>query len=148
MQFSISVTGIDETIKNLQNVARGLADHRDFLRIEVFPELKRIFREVFSTRGFGDWPPLAASTLAERRRRGFGTRPLIRTGDYLRNSTGLHGLRLRRNILEIVSPVKYARYHEYGTRRIPERPVFKLVVNRIRPELPKLYRKFRRRQRR
>ena len=148
MAFSISIKGIDSTIKALQAEAKQLSDHRAFLRDEVAPLLRREFREVYRSRGYGKWPPLAPSTIAQRRRDGYGTAPLVRTGNYLKNSANLRGQRIRRNVLEITSPVYYAQYHEFGTRHIPPRPVFKYVADRIRPELPRLYASWRRRRNR
>ena len=115
MAFSISIKGIDATIKALQNEARQLSDHKSFLRDEVAPLLRREFRDVFRSRGYGKWLPLAPSTIAQRRRDGYGIEPLIRTGNYLTNSANLRGQRIRRNVLEITSPVAYAMYHEFGT---------------------------------
>lgn len=146
MAFTISIKGINKTIQALEAEARQLSDHRDFLRDEVAPLLKREFRDVFRSRGYGKWLPLAPSTIAQRRRDGYGTAPLIRTGNYLKNSANLRGQRIRRNVLEITSPINYAMYHEFGTSRIPSRPVFKYVADRIRPELQKLYNDWRRRR--
>ena len=144
MAFSIEVIGIDEAIAAVTAEAKMLTDHRAFFRKMVFPELKKLFREVFATRGYGKWRPLASSTIADKRRRGYSSKPLVRTGVYRVSSSGLRGLRLRRNELEITSPIIYAKYHEYGSRHIPKRAVFELVAERIRPELPKLYSEWRR----
>ena len=144
--LTITETGIDQLRREIRAEARQLSDHRRFFRIMVFPVLKRLFREVFRTRGYGRWRPLAASTIAEKRRKGYSLDPLVRTQVYRASSTGLRGLRLRPNVLEITSPIIYAKYHEYGTRHIPKRAVFELVAEKIRPELPRLYRQWRRRQ--
>ena len=147
MQFSISITGINEAIAMLEAEAKSIRDHNDFLRQVVIPLAKREFDKVFRTRGYGTWKPLSRSTLRGRRKAGYGTAPLIRTGNYYRQSRDLRGLKLRRNILEINSPVEYARYTEFGTRRSPARSVFKLVANELRRELPRRFVQFRNRSR-
>lgn len=144
--LTIKLTGVDDAIKMPEDQARLISDHRAFFRIMVIPELKRYFRDVFSTEGFGEWPPLAASTLAEKRRKGFSSAPLVRTTVYRASSTGLRSTKVRRNVIEITSQVPYAKYHELGTRYIPKREVFEKVADKIRPELPKLWIKWQRRQ--
>ena len=139
LTMTLTVTGIDKTIKNLTETARGLGDYRDFLRKEVVPELKKEFRRVFASRGYGQWRPLAASTIAEKRKAGYPTAPLIRTNYYRRASVALRGMRIRRHVLEIKSPVPYARFHEFGTRRIPQRQVFSAVAQQLEPRLRRLY---------
>ena len=142
MQISFSATGIDKAIKDLTTIATGFGNHTRFLRTVVFSLLKREFRDVFTSRGHGTWRPNAPSTIREKG----SNKPLIRTGNYQRSSAGLRGLRLRRNELEITTPVRYAQYHEFGTRNIPKRAVFEIVADRIRDKLPGLYRDYQRSQ--
>lgn len=141
MPFSIQITtsGIDKTIGALKTAAMGLRDHRGFLKEEVQPLLKKEFTDVFRSRGYRKWRPLAASTLREKAEAGYPSAPLVRTRNYSRQSAQLRGMSIRRNVLEIVSPIPYAKYHEFGTRRIPARPVFISVADRIRNRLPDLY---------
>ena len=142
LSMTISLTGIKETIQALTDVSKTLGDHRDFMRRAVFPELRKQMRRVFQSRGYNTWAPLARSTLREKSRRGYPSSPLVRTGRYRRESASLRGLRIRRNVLELDSPIPYAVYHEFGTRRIPARPVYRLVAERMRRELPRLYREY------
>lgn len=146
MRFTISITGIDQAIKNLTAVAKSFGNHTRFLRTVVFSLLKKEFRNVFTTRGYGKWKPLAPSTIREKQSKGFDSRPLIRTGHYQRASAGLHSTRVRRNELEIISLVGYAKYHEFGTSKIPKRAVFELVADKVREQLPGLYRAYQRSQ--
>jgi len=62
------------------------------------------------------WPPLAASTKAGRIRKGYGTTPLLATGEFLR-ATEKDGDR-------ILNWKPYAKYHQTGTRYMPARPIF------------------------
>lgn len=146
MRFTITVTGIDKAIKDITAEANTLSSHRLFLRREVVPELRKQFRNVFRTRGFGKWQPLAPSTIAEKRSKGYSIEPLVRTGVYRSASRNLRGLRVRRNQLEVTSPITYAKYHEFGTRGRPQRPVFEFVADKMKDELPRLYRRYTRRR--
>lgn len=140
INISIKATGIDQAITAIQGVLQDtLIDYRPFFRAVVEPELKKLFREAFDTRGFGRWPPLAQSTLEQKAQEGFPSAPLVRTGYYKRACTRLQGMRLTRNELCIVSPIRYARYHELGTSRIPQREVFGAVTRRIRRRLPRQF---------
>ena len=89
---------------------------------------------------------MAPSTIGEKQSKGFDSRPLIRTGHYQRASAGLHSTRVRRNELEIISTVGYAKYHEFGTSKTPKRAVFELVADKVREQLPGLYRAYQRSQ--
>lgn len=144
--MTISATGIRETIAAIQKVRAGTRDYRPFFEEEVAPRLRREFSRVFSTRGYHTWEVLAQSTLLQKAKQGYSTAPLVRTGRYRRTTEKLEGMRLRRRVLEIRSPIPYARYQEYGTRNIPARPVFEEVAQRIERQLPALYRRYARRR--
>lgn len=72
------------------------------------------------------WAPLAPSTVAEKFRAGLPLHPLIRTGKLVNSLTH------RPLPIEHVTPsevkagtnVKYARYHQTGTRYMPQRILF------------------------
>ena len=76
------------------------------------------------------WPQLAPSTLEEKIRQGYATpqhhNPLLRTGE-LRESIS-H--RTSGNEAEIGSSSQVALYHEFGTSRMPPRPIFGQAVFR------------------
>lgn len=76
---------------------------------------------------FGErWRPLAPSTIAKKRRGGASARPLIDTGA-LRNSISF---RADERSVEIGSDrtvsggISLAAIHQFGTSRIPARPIF------------------------
>ena len=140
ININIKATGINQAIAAIEKVRNEtVTDYRDFFRIEVEPELKDLFRQAFQSNGFGRWPKLAASTIAQKAREGFPSTPLVRTGYYRRSAERLENMRITRTELEITSPVRYAIYHENGTSRIPQREVFTAVARRIRRRLPRLY---------
>ena len=142
LRMSISVTGIRETRAELRKVAMELGNHNEFLKDYVEPALRNTFRYAFQSHGYRRWQPLAASTVRSKTRQGYPATPLVRTGRYRRSATKLEGLRIRPNVIEVDSPIRYAGYLEYGTRNMPARPVFSTVTERIRRRLPELYRKY------
>ena len=64
------------------------------------------------------WRMLAASTLIQKLKKGYSFMPLIRTGQ-LRQSI-VYDVRYRRK-LAVGTSVKYAKFHHFGTRRMPKR---------------------------
>ena len=96
------------------------ATERLYRRLQLL--LSRWLEENFQSQGAllegpaGHWPPLARSTLAARRRRGRGMRPLEDTGR-LRQ-----GLFARADVqgLTLGNPVPYAEAHQLG-RGVPRR---------------------------
>ena len=65
------------------------------------------------------WPPLAAATLRDRRRRGLGLDPLIASGRLSR------GFAIDANTISVTvaNPVPYARFHQAGDG-VPRRAIF------------------------
>lgn len=93
--------------------------------------LVSIEQERFDTRGYGDWPALAASTLAQKAAHGFPLDPLVRTGA-LRDSLTSFGhdqSASQKGPQQFVwgTSVPYAQYHqEDGTPRMPQRKVLEI----------------------
>ena len=146
LRMRIQVDGLTKTISNLRNVRRKLGDHRDFLRTRVTKELSAEFKKCFNTRGYGSWRPLDRDTILEKQEEGFSSQALVRTNRYRRACEELRGMSIRRSSgrsrLRIKSPVPYARYHEFGTRDIPARPVFELVANEMQRKIVRIYRQY------
>jgi len=63
------------------------------------------------------WPPLAESTLVQKRKKGYSGTPLIRTGN-LRQSFRPFSTN---DTAGVGSEVRYSQYHETGTSRLPQR---------------------------
>lgn len=142
MLFRITETGLDETIKFLEDYRKSFRDYNDFLVEKVEPELKDLFQKCFQTRGFGKWRRLAQSTINYKLSQGRSTDILVFSGAYRAACIKLKGKKLGRNNLKITSPIDHAIYHELGTSSIPERPVFKFVADRMRRKIRKLYREY------
>jgi hypothetical protein len=100
--------------------------------------MEDVEQERFRTAGFGEWPPLAPATLADKARHGFPLAPLIRTGE-LRDSLTLpeRAARMWPERMTWGTDVPYAKYHQgvddsgeprdYGGRP-PRRTVLDLRV--------------------
>jgi phage gpG-like protein len=90
------------------------------------PAFERIAREMerneqvyFRSRGAGKWAPLSIETEAYKAAEGQGSVPLVASGR-LRDS--LTRARVTPHSVSIGTEVPYARFHQYGTRRMPARP--------------------------
>ena len=139
LNMSIGITGVAAVQAALQALAAHIINPAEFLQDIAVPYLKKDIRRAFQSRGYRTWQPLAESTIRQKTRQGYPSTPLVRTGRYQRATESLRGLRVRRNVLELDSPIPYAVYHEFGTRRMPARPVFSLVTRRLERELPRLF---------
>lgn len=99
------------------------------------PVLAGIEREQFATEGHGDWPPLAASTVAEKERHGFPPDPLIRTGALVESLTDAgQAARLDPHQMSYGTDVDYAIYHQGyrdtgGDPTDPGRPPVRKVID-------------------
>lgn len=138
VSVSLKLTGINETIANLKKLKPRLSNNSEFMTEQIVPELKKQFRKVFDTEGYGRWPPLKRSTIISNRRRGLSTRMNVDTGRYRSECERLVGMSISHSStatrLRIISPNPYARYLE------PVRPVFGPVADEVRKVIVRLYR--------
>jgi phage gpG-like protein len=77
---------------------------------------------------FAAWPQLAASTIADRLRKGFAPGPMLERTGLLRQSvtermTPGNLFLVEPNRLTVGTYVPYARFHQSGTSRMPARPI-------------------------
>lgn len=81
----------------------------------------KIGQERFQTAGYGEWAPLAPSTLADKERHGFPFFPLIRTGELYQSLTEpSRAAAFSASEMTWGTDVPYAQYHQQGgtvTRR-------------------------------
>ena len=80
----------------------------------------------FNAEGRPAWTPLQPSTIVDRLRKGFGVGPILeRTGVLKRSLTELGApyqvFRPRPRSLQLTSNVPYFKFHQKGTRNIPQR---------------------------
>jgi phage gpG-like protein len=64
------------------------------------------------------WAPLKPSTLKEKKRKGYSSTPLIRTGHYRQSFRSFYD----NDGAGVGSEVPYSKYHETGTQHLPARP--------------------------
>lgn len=114
-------------VKDLRGMAERSKDMRPaFKAIALY--LMGSYARNFKAEGRPKWPALAASTIADRRRKGFGSGPiLVRTGA-LRDSLTKPGapgqhLKITPKTIQFGSNVKYYIFHQYGTQNMPARPM-------------------------
>lgn len=97
-------------------------------RFEV--ELSAIEQERFDTRGYGEWPALSASTLAQKAAHGFPLDPLIRSRDLIDSLTsfGHDQSASTKGPQQFTwgTSVPYAAYHQDGTDKMPQRKVLEI----------------------
>ena len=84
----------------------------------IFQEVQRNFDR--SGHDTGAWARLATSTAAQKARLGFSPKPLLRTGD-LRQRWDIS--MLRKNAVRVKSRLRYSAFHQFGTRKMPARPM-------------------------
>lgn len=139
--LDIRIKGLKASIAYIGDVNKRGYDFRPYFRDTLIPLLERTITSIFDQEGPG-WAPLAASTLVYKRRRGYSSKILVATGRYKREATNVRDARLTRASLTHKVSVPYAVYHEYGTSRMPARPVFRGIIKRIEPELKRTIGKY------
>lgn len=72
------------------------------------------------------WAPLAESTLQDKFARGYPLDPLIRTGELARSLTSrpLSREHITPREVSAGTDVSYAKYHQFGTKHMPQRILF------------------------
>jgi hypothetical protein len=83
-------------------------------------------RKQFGSRGARwrtAWPELARSTLYDKREQGYTTDIMVRTSDLLRSLADrpMSVERVLPHEVTAGTKIKYAKYHQYGTKRMPRR---------------------------
>lgn len=97
-------------------------------------------RRQFQTRGsyYGTpWRPLAPSTLKDKARHGFTSRPLVRTGDLKRSFTRVPFpiQEITKTSIRVGSDNRVARWQQYGTHLRGRRHIPPRVMQRIGKEM-------------
>ena len=125
----ISVDGIQRQVKRFQNIKRRVQSFRMFFEQVAKPLLIEEVEAIFQREGIAPrWRPLALSTLIEKREAGLDNGILRRTGRLYRAYTDGSGARVSDTRFSYTVDVPYARFHEFGTSRIPQRQVFGQVI--------------------
>lgn len=139
MQLEISVFGDVQFSRQLLRFAERANN-----MVPVFEVLSRDFyemeRQQFASEGAsasGGWAPLAPSTVAHKAAVGAPQEILQYSGDLLRSLTRSNAKgsrkRIRPDEMEIGTAIRYAAFHQKGTRRMPQRrPVELRASDRVR----------------
>lgn len=133
INITFSVVGGPEINRSLATWGAHIADMSEAWQ-QVGQDLLDSFRDNFTSEGGGfggwsSWAPLADSTVAERARLGYGgEHPILqRTGQLMESLTteGAPGnvFEVGPNSLTVGTEVYYAPFHQFGTRKMPSRPV-------------------------
>lgn len=127
--MQIRVDGIQNQIRRFRNIKQRVQSFKMFFEQVAKPLLIEEVEAIFEREGISPrWRPLALSTLIEKRRLGLDNGILRRTGRLYRAYTDGSGARISDTRFSYSVDVPYARYHEEGTARIPQRQVFGQIV--------------------
>jgi len=118
-KLSELITDIETEIKNIPVINAAVLNVIGF-------EVQQKVQEMIGTRQIF-WKDLADSTIATKRRKGWGKAgdpgsPLYATGDFERS---VEYKVVGKNKVRIFSDAESAQYTELGTTKMPPRPVFK-----------------------
>lgn len=134
MNFEMTINGITELKQSFATWGASIQDFTEpFTEIADGLQADNMLNMVSEGVLYGPWPPLAATTIASRIRKGYGPGPmLINTGDLAQSIAGGTG-----SIKEIAplqmtlgTSISYAGYLQNGTRKMPARRIIGLVWNR------------------
>lgn len=134
IMLNITLRGAKEVKEQLDEIRKRLSDFGPYFKEFVAPELHSAFDELFEKQGASPtrrWRKLAASTIAQKRRKGWDMRILHRKGRLraaYSKTTGDSSMILKKKSLVYQNRVPYAIYHEEGTPRMAKRTVIARVV--------------------
>ena len=125
----INIDGLHRTEQRINRVRQRVQSFRMFFEQVAKPLLIEEVEAIFEREGIAPrWRPLAPSTRAEKQRLGLDNGILRRTGRLYRAYTDGSGARISDTRFSYTVDVPYARFHEEGTSRIPQRQVFGQVI--------------------
>lgn len=117
--ISIQIRGDKELFKKLEKIQGELKNIRQPLaKVSTF--MKQRILENFARSGayYGGWKALRAKSYEAKIKQGFGGQgPLVRTGAMRGNFQFV----LSTNQLTIFNPIDYFKFHQLGTRKMPQR---------------------------
>lgn len=127
LQISWKIEGEQQLLRNLRGVSETMGSWKPAFKT-ISKELKDVFsNDVFATKGRAideSWPPLKPQYLAQKRRQGFSSEPLIRTGKMQKSFKSLAKV----DSATIWNAIAYSKYHQSNKARskIPRRAMMKL----------------------
>jgi hypothetical protein len=134
LNFEMTIDGVVELKQSLATWGASLEDFSvPFTEIADGLTADNMLNMVSEGVLYGPWPPLAASTIANRVRRGYGSSPmLINSNDLAQSIAGGAGAVREIGPLQMTlgTQVSYATYLQSGTKKMPARKIIGLVWNR------------------
>lgn len=131
MRLIIEHAGDQQIARDLLRIDARVMDARPAFA-QIINDLERIEGRQFDSQGgygSGGWQPLAAATVARKQAQGLDPRILHAKGDLSGSLTGKGGDGLREvfpSSMAFGSRVPYAKYHQTGTGRMPQRQPLEL----------------------
>lgn len=97
----------------------------------VGEDVRKFTNERFDNEGYGDWPPLAPSTIARKIRLYGNPKTILKASESLVDSLTIKGAagnvtRIFPTLAEFGTSIFYAIFHQTGTSRMPAREIFLL----------------------
>jgi len=114
--------GMHDEIDGMQRRAR---DFRPVFR-KIREELRTAWSANYMSNGLavGGWAPLDAEYAAWKATRFPGTPPMIQTGRLFRSISSINATNVemdRKSVRFSLPDIRYAKFHEYGTTKMPKR---------------------------
>lgn len=126
--FRIEIFGEVQLLRTLSRFGEGVQDYTPVFH-SIVERLQQGAQEQFDTQGQGAWAPLSPK-YAKWKAQNYPGKPILqRTGDLLMSLTSETG-----HSINVVHPLEmrwgtdllYARFHQLGTRRMPQRRIIEL----------------------
>lgn len=117
VKYSIEVKNAQQVIANLHNVESRMGDLTKPLKKGGLVMLRSVNLNFDRSGRPITWNPLKISTLRQKLRQGYSSKPLIRTGKMRRSISQ----QVDSNILKIGTAIPYAQHHHFGTRFMAKR---------------------------
>ena len=140
MSLAITLDGDVRVIQRLDEAVKRMGSARQPLS-EIGTVMVDEFQANFNTEGRRlneQWAALAASTVREKARLGYGSKPiLVRTGALQ------HGFQKNANkyYVRVHNPIKYFKYHQLGGPNLPRRRMI-VFSERLKQEVVAVFTKF------
>lgn len=127
MALTITILGSKQVEQKLTGLANNI---RNFTGVwdDILDAIYEIEESQFETEGHGKWAPLSPKYAKWKEANYPGRGLLILTEDLIESVTGGRGgvVRKTRDTLEFSTNVPYWRFHQEGTRKMPQRKVLDL----------------------
>lgn len=124
IKIKIDIEGIDDTVDYLDGVKKRMKDYRPVWP-SVNKSLKTYMIENFTAQGLpsGGWKPLAPEYASWKQTRFPGSPLLVQNGNLFQKVASGPKLDGGHRVAHFSFTGKIARFHQYGTSKMPARPI-------------------------